>query len=586
MNKEWSLDALYKGYDEEFKQDFDALLKQSEEMKKFTDSLASKTEEDAVVSMIAMQEEFRVRMRRLGSFISLKKSTNTTDSETISWANKIDQAFSELIETFTKMDAYLVQVTSLNEIMEKHPDLKEYTFYFDELKKKAAHKLSPEEESIIGKMNLSGASAWAMQWQYLTSTLKVDYKGEKLTLAGIRNLAYDKDPAVRKEAYEAEIAAYDKIKDGAAFALNNIKAESATIAKLKNYDSPLDMALKNSRMTRKTLDAMFEAMREYLPKFHAYLRAKAELLGYENGLPWYELFAPVGESGKTYTTEEAKTYLVEHFKGFSQELADMITRAFDEAWIDFYPHDGKVGGAFCSNLPFIGQSRILTNFDGSFSDVVTLAHELGHAFHGQQIQDHRPLNTAYTMPVAETASTFNETVIMNAAISEAEGMEKLVLIESQLQDVTQIICDIYSRFLFEDSVFEKRKDSFMFSNTLCELMTDAQKAAYGDGLDPSQMNPYMWVCKSHYYRTDLNYYNYPYAFGGLFARGLYVRYLEEGEKFLPKYKELLRATTVSSVEEVAAMAGIDITDPSFWRSSLQSYAELIDIFIGLCKECK
>ena len=337
MNKEWSLDALYKGYDGEFKQDFETLLKQADEMKKLTASLTSMTEEEAVVSIMSMQEEFSVKMRRLGAFVSLRKSTNTTDSETISWANKIDQAYSELIETFTKMDAYLVNVASLDKIMEKHPELKEYDFYFKELKEEATHKLSPEEEAIIGKMKLSGASAWAMQWQYLTSTLKVDYKGEQVTLAGIRNLAYDKDPVVRKEAYEAEIAAYEKIKDGTAFALNNIKAASATIAKLKKYESPLDMALKNSRMTRKTLDAMFEAMREYLPKFHEYLRAKAELLGYENGLPWYELFAPIGESGKTYTTEEAKEYLVNHFRGFSEELADMITRAFDESWIDFYP---------------------------------------------------------------------------------------------------------------------------------------------------------------------------------------------------------------------------------------------------------
>jgi oligoendopeptidase F len=261
----------------------------------------------------------------------------------------------------------------------------------------------------------------------------------------------------------------------------------------------------------------------------------------------------------------------------------MIEQAFDEEWIDFYPHAGKVGGAFCDNLPYVKQSRILTNFDGTLSDVVTLAHELGHAYHGLNIQNHLPLNWDYSMPVAETASTFNETVIMNAAIAEAEGSEKLALLESQLQDVTQIICDIYSRFLFESAVFEKRRDSFMFSAELEQMMLETQKSAYGDGLDHSLLHPFMWVCKSHYYRDSLNFYNFPYAFGGLFARGLYAQYQEEGAAFVPKYRALLNATTISSVEEVARMAGIDLTTPDFWRQSLKTVSDSIDLFLELSR---
>jgi hypothetical protein len=258
----------------------------------------------------------------------------------------------------------------------------------------------------------------------------------------------------------------------------------------------------------------------------------------------------------------------------------MVDRAFKEDWIDFYPRAGKVGGAFCSNLPFFGQSRILTNFSGSFGSVVTLAHELGHAYHGQQIESHRPLNIGYTMPVAETASNFNELIIVNDAISKAKGGEKIALIESQIQDCAQIIVDIYSRFLFEDEVIRRRKNKFMFADELEAIMLDAQKQAYGDGLDPDYLHPYMWCCKSHYYSAGLSYYNFPYAFGGLFSRGLYAKYLEEGEAFLPKYRALLKATTVESVENVAKIAGIDLTKPEFWRTSLQVIADRIDEFIA------
>ena len=352
------------------------------------------------------------------------------------------------------------------------------------------------------------------------------------------------------------------------------------MAELRGYDSPLDMTLKQAKMKRETLDAMLSAMKEYLPKFHAYLRKKAELLGYENGLPWYELFAPMGDLGRKFTAKEAREYLISHFAPFSQELSDMINQAFEEKWIDFYPRKGKVGGAFCCNMPNQKQSRILTNFDGALGDVVTLAHELGHAFHGKQIENHRPLNTDYSMPVAETASTFNENVVMNAAIDEAEGKEKMILLESQLQDTTQIICDIYSRYLFETAVFEKRKNSFMFADELKELMLDAQKEAYGDGLDHSVLHPYMWVCKGHYYDSGLSFYNFPYAFGGLFAGGLYAQYLEEGPSFVDKYKALLKATTVSSVEDVAAMAGIDLTKEDFWKKSLSLISARIDTFLA------
>lgn len=582
MYNEWSLNALYKGAD-------DPAL--SADMKKLEDTIgeyklavAELGKADVLSDLrriIDIKEALTLLVRRIAGFFSLRRSANAADTEGAVYLTKIQTLMASTAKEGVIFEKFVGGIENIDEVIAKDEVLSAYKFYFEEIRQSVSHNMSDEAEEVFAKLSISGGKAWGDLFSYLTANVEVDYKGGKTTLSAIRGLAESDDAEERKAAYEAELACYSKIKDSIAFALNSIKAQVNTEAELRGYESPLHMTLAQSRMQKETLDAMLEAMREYLPKFHEYLRHKAKLLGFENGLPWYEMYTAMGKAdSKTFTVEEAHEYLVEHFNSFAPDLAEMVDRAFKEEWIDFYPRAGKVGGAFCSNLPFLGQSRILTNFSGSFGSVVTLAHELGHAYHGQQIQDHRPLNTGYTMPVAETASNFNELIIVNDAIAKSEGEEKIRLIESQIQDCTQIIADIYSRFLFEDEVIRKRKSTFLFPKELEEIMLNAQKEAYGDGLDHSLLHPYMWCCKSHYYRAGLSYYNFPYAFGGLFSRGLYAKYLEEGDAFLPKYRALLTATTVDTVEHVAGIAGIDLTQPDFWRKSLQMIADQIDVFIA------
>ena len=581
MYNEWSLDILYKGADDPaLNADLETLKKTVDEYKATVAALDASAPARSLRAVIDVKEKMGVLVRRLAGFFSLRRSTNASDTAVAGYMTKISALMAGNAKENTLFEKFVGDIDDLDGVIASDEILSQYKFYFSEIKNSASHNMSDEAEAVFAKLNISGGKSWGDLFSYLTAKVEVDYNGETTTLSAIRGLAEDGDGAVRRAAYEAELACYKKIKDPISFALNSIKAQVNTEAELRGYESPLDMTLEHARMKRATLEAMFAAIREYLPVFHKYLRHKAKLLGYENGLPWYELFASMGAAdSKTFTAEEAHTYLVEHFESFAPDLAEMVDRAFKEEWIDFYPRAGKVGGAFCSNLPFVGQSRILTNFSGSFGSVVTLAHELGHAYHGQQIQDHRPLNTGYTMPVAETASNFNELIIVNDAIAKSEGAEKIGLIESQIQDCTQIIADIYSRFLFEDEVIRRRKDTFLFADELEKIMLNAQKEAYGDGLDPEYLHPYMWCCKSHYYSAGLSYYNFPYAFGGLFSRGLYAKYLEEGESFLPKYRALLKATTVDTVEGVAGVAGIDLTEPEFWRKSLQIIADRIEEFI-------
>ena len=575
MSTEWSLKELYPSFEsEEFQRDF-------ERFSNFREVFNGLTLEDNLESIkaaIAALEEFSVLSSRLGNYINLTLTANTTDETANKYRTLFGNAYAALNSAYTKVYKF---IGSVETDITADENLKDYEFYFAEAKKQYKHLLSDELEDVIAKFSISGGDGWEQLFEAMTSGVEGEFKGEKVTLSEIRNMAYDADAAVRKEAYKTELKMYDTIKEPIAFALNNIKQQVLTETSLRGFESPLAQTLEASRMSRKTLDALLEAIREYLPQFRAYLKHKAALLGHENGLPFYDLFAPIGESSRRFTIEESKEFLLENFRGFSQDLADLAQEAYENHYIDFLPRKGKVGGAFCSNLPFIKQSRILTNFSGSLSDVVTIAHELGHAYHGLHIENHRVLNQEYSMPVAETASTFNENIVMNTVINEASDAEKVALLESQLQDTTQIIVDIYSRYLFEASVFENREKSFMFSKDLEQLMLDAQKEAYGDGLDSDAMHPYMWACKPHYYSSGLSFYNFPYAFGGLFSKGLYAIYQEQPEGFVEKYQELLRATTVTSAEDTAKVLGVDVEDSAFWKKALAQVADNIEQFIAL-----
>lgn len=580
----YNLDVLYKGFDDpKFKEDFVKLERACQNIIDLSNHASETNKKEIVKRILEYREEITSLASDIEIFSMLRSAVNTADKEAFNATSKCTEILNAITKANTILDKYIIDCTDLETFIEEDEFLKQYEYLLKSTKENGKHLLDDNVEEVISKMNVNAGSAWEKQFEFLTSSLEVEMDGKMYTLSAIRNLAYSADAETRKKAYEAELKGYDKIKDAIAFSLNSIKGQVNTISKMRGFDSALEEALHHSDMKKETLDAMFSAMKDYMPKFRAYLKRKGELLGHKNGLPFYDLFATIAKDDTKYSIEDAHNYLVTNFRKFSDELADMVDTAFKNEWIDFFPRKGKVGGAFCCNLPAYNQSRVLTNYDYNFGDVVTLAHELGHAFHGQQISTHRPLNTDYCMPVAETASTFNENLIMNTAIKEATGEAKIALMESQLQDTTQIIVDIYSRFLFESEVFERRKNEFLFADQLEDIMLRAQKEAYGDGLDPDYLHPYMWCCKGHYYSTGLSFYNFPYAFGGLFARGLYALYQEQGESFVSKYNEMLYATTISSVEDTAKVMGIDLTQKSFWEKSLASYSEVIDAFLEATK---
>ena len=375
MYDKWSLDVLYTGFDDpKFQEEFKQLDEFVEKFKNTAESLADKDARTAVKDALTLTEEYQRVLYRQANYCSLRQSVNTNDGETVSYLGRIFQKNNDITPYATAIEKFLSNLPNLDEVIGDDEMLNDYSYYLHEMQKSSKYLLSEDVETAIGVMNMSGGSAWSDLQSYLTSSVKVDYKGETTTLSAIRNMAYDADPEVRKSAYEAELAAYEKIKDAIAFSLNSIKMQDLSECKLRGHASPLDKVLFNSKMQRATLDALLEAMKEYMPNFRSYLRAKAEALGHKNGLPWYDLFAPMGKSDKKYSVEEAKSYLMNIFEKENPRLAEIVDRAFEENWIDFFPREGKVGGAFCAGIESEKEFRVLTNYDGSMSDIVTLAH--------------------------------------------------------------------------------------------------------------------------------------------------------------------------------------------------------------------
>lgn len=515
----------------------------------------------------------------------------------------------------------------LSEFYVNFPQYRKYEFSINEMLEDDIHTLSPELEGIIAKLQQTGGRAWDRLHEQLISNLKDPETGKLFN--ELRNDAYSPDARLRKESWQKEIALLKQNEIAFAASLNNLKGETLSLLEERSWNCAIDRALSSSRMKKETLDALIAAIEESLPQWRKYLKAKAEYLKNHNatastncvkekGLAFYDLFAPLDgntssdgntntagqtETGcntntsdstnnraaseesllsKNWTFEEARDYIVKEFTSFSPVMGDFAKNAFDKNWIDARVHPGKVGGAYCQDFYVQKESRVLSNFTGAFSDIITLAHELGHAFHFFCIKDKDYRNANYPMTLAETASTFAETIVKQDILKTASKEDRIKILELDLQDTCQVLVDILCRFYFERSVFEERQNGELTSEDFCRLMADAQERSYGDGLS-AERHEYMWAVKSHYYSVDLDFYNFPYAFGQLFAAGLYSRYKKEGKAFVDIYCNLLSDTGSMSCEDLCFKAGFDITKKDFWKSGIDFYINEIQQF---CKEAE
>jgi oligoendopeptidase F len=524
----------------------------------------------------------------LVSYAYARFSTDTKDPQAGKELNRLEEIAlplqSALVALRNRLADVRETITRTEFITELDQRLGDsYGFFINEQLQLQKKQMPPAEEDLAADLARAGGNAWTRQQEAVSSTISAVWDegtGERKTVIQLRSLAFSPDRAIREKAYTLELEAWRQAEIPIAFSLNGVKGFALTLNNRRNYEDSLESPLMYSRISRKTLDALISAMETSLPIFRRYLDAKARYLKVDK-LKFYDLFAPVGGSAKKWTYQDVSSYVERQFAQFSPEMGAFAKMAFDEGWIDAESREGKIGGAYCTSFPLAKASRILCNFEGSFSDLSTIAHELGHAYHHHVLKDDSAIHRDYPMTLAETASIFAQTLVFDAALSEATEDEKINVIEEFLQDSTQVIVDILSRFYFERKVFDERKSAELSPEEFSSYMLEAQKQTYGSGLDEEHLHQYMWAVKPHYYSHELGFYNYPYAFGLLFGLGLFDRYKAEGSSFVGLYDDVLKATARGTANEVTSKVGFDIESTEFWMSGIRQIEKYVTQFESL-----
>lgn len=534
--------------------------------------------EDLIKEYNALRDD----VETTGSWLFGHVAVDSRDEAAEAWSSRLQGVTARLAKLGVRWDDWVASL-DLEELLVRSPIATAHSYALQRSRETAAHHMSPEDETLVADLAASGISAWAKLYDTTASRVlaEVELDGEprRLPITAIRNLAMSPERLVRERAFRAELLAWEGASVPIAAALNGIKGTVNTLSARRGWTTPLDEALFMNGMDRQTLDAMTGAARAAFPDLRRYLKAKATVLNLP-ALAWFDLFAPVGDPGRTWEWDEAVRFFDDQFGAYSDRLAGLMRRATAERWIDAGPRVGKSGGAFCMWLRD-GDSRILQNFTDSYDGVSTLAHEMGHAYHNLNQRGLTPMQRETPMTLAETASTFCETIVREGALANADKAGQLFIIEQSLQGSCQIVVDILSRFDFETAVFERRRDRDLTVTELREAMLAAQRGTYGDGLDPDVLHPYMWAVKGHYYMAGYSYYNYPYLFGLLFGLGLYARYREDPEQFRRDYDDLLAATGLADARTLAARWDIDLHQPAFWESSLDVIRADVDRFVRL-----
>jgi pepF/M3 family oligoendopeptidase len=524
----------------------------------------------------------------IGPFIQAYVTTDSRDTVAMRALSEFEQASVPMDKNFTRFRSWLGTVSAkLGQFTQKDATARAHAFMLKEAAEQSRFQMVDDLEALASELTLSGGNAFAKLHGTVTSQLTVDFelegKIQKMPMPALINLRSHADEPTRRRGYEAENKAWESVKESLAASLNGIKGQVNTLNKRRGRKDAVHSALDAARLDRRTLEAMLAAMRDSFPMFRKYFKAKAKKIGKEQ-LAWWDVFAPLGQTNKVYSFEEARDFILDNFGKFSPDLKAFAKRAFDQRWIDAEQRDGKQGGAFCMGVAGPKESRVLCNFDGSFGQVSTLAHELGHGFHNEcaYAAGKTELQQLTPMTLAETASTMCETIVTEAVLARTKDpAEKLAVLEAQIQGAAQVVVDIYSRYLFETEVFERREKAELSADDFGEIMERAQKATYGDGLDERYLQKYMWTWKPHYYSPSLSFYNFPYAFGLLFATGLYAIYQQRGAAFVEDYKNLLASTGEDSAARLAKRFGIDIRTRKFWDDSLAIVGKQIDRFCEL-----
>lgn len=544
-------------------------------------------------AILAKQEEILKGLGQAGTFVQMSHDANTKDEYANVVMGQVIDLSSEVENSSTSFTKKLVAIDDEQwEALLHDPQLNEVAFALNEIRNKGKRLLSEAEENIITELNKDGITAWSRLYDTTVSIMTIPFTDKEgntteYSVGQAMNRMYaDPDPEVRKQLFENWEEAWTKFAPIFAENLNHLDGYRLTLQKLHNREHYLDEPLEYNRMTKETLDAMWTAVANYKEPFINFLKQKAKIFGMEK-LGWQDVDAPVtfGDvKPPRFTYDEACDFIIENFSSFGPELTAFTKHALENRWIEAEDRPNKRPGGYCTSLPEFDESRIFMTFTGSPSDASTLAHELGHAFHSHVMNDLPALNQNYAMNVAETASTFAETIINNATVANAKTKEeKITLLNTKMENAIAMFLNIHARFLFETAYYTERSQGIVSEQRISELMLNAQKEAYGDSL--SAYHPHFWCSKLHFFIDSVPFYNFPYTFGFLFSLGIYAEYQKNPEGFEEKYIALLRDTGSMKVEELALKhLGVDLTKPDFWEAGIQLVAQDAEEFILLTNE--
>lgn len=548
---------------------------------------------ETLLSILKEQEKIGKGLGQTSAFVQMCHDSFMDDEHANVVMGQILNLASEMQKLSNTMMKKLVKIPDADwDVLLQDQQLEKVAFRLGEIRNKGKRLLSDEEEKLIADLNKDGLTAWSRLYDTVVSIMTIPFTDEKgetteLSVGQAMNRMYaDPDPLVRKQLFENWEKEWTKYAPIFADTLNHLDGYRITLQKAHGRENHLEEPLEYNRMSKATLDAMWGAVAANKEPFIQFLNRKAQLLGMEK-LGWQDVDAPVtvGDAKPTrYTYDDACDFIIEHFSSFGAKLAGFAEHALKNRWVEAEDRPNKRPGGYCTSLPEWEESRIFMTFTGSSTDVNTLAHELGHAFHSHVMRDLPYLNQQYAMNVAETASTFAETIVGNATIKRAATKEeKIALLNAKLENATAMFLNIHARFLFEDAFYKEREKGIVSEKRLNELMVEAQKEAYCNSL--SSYHPHFWCSKLHFFIDDVPFYNFPYTFGYLFSLGIYAKYLENPDGFEEKYIELLKDTGSMKVEELAEKhLGADLTKQDFWEAGIRLAAKDVEEFIRLTNE--
>jgi oligoendopeptidase F len=584
----WDLDVIFPGGSEspEFAKYFETLEGDVAEFGRQVAGLEGQTvTTDRWVELFGSMQSIETKLTHTGAFVSCLMAQDVKDQGAKMLLGRVRAVNAAYMSALTNLDKYILQVPDAEwlALLEDHR-LQPIAFPLQERRQSGAQKMPTELEALAGDLSVDGYHGWGAMYNTIIGRISVPFEkdGQELTLSvgQLQNMYSDADRDVRARAFAKWEEVFAENEDLFATTFNHLAGYRLQLYKHRGWDSVLKEPLDMNRMSQATLDAMWSVVDASRPAMLKFLNRKAELYDVKQ-LSYFDQYAPIGTANSKISYSEGAAFVIEQFRKFSGDMADFAQRAFEERWIEAEDRPGKRPGGFCTSFPERKESRIFMTYDDSMSTLGTLAHELGHAYHSHVMTDLPPMVQDYSMNVAETASTFAEQLVANAAIQHAKtDEERLVMLEDKIQRSVAFFLDIRSRFLFETAFYEERRKGLVSADKLNELMVNAQKEAYGDSLD--LYHPHFWASKLHFHSTGVPFYNFPYTFGFLFSTGIYARAMQEGEGFADKYVALLRDTGSMTVEELAQRhLGVDLTQPDFWQAAADVVKDDIEEFLRL-----